>query len=139
MPAAVLSAGPVLDELAARVASGPAFWADWVDDLDRGGLLEELPGRDAIGRALAEAPGPGQYDSALNAKMTLVCVLVGCLFPGEGYDQVLARAFGIPACGSGPGRSRRPVPCPRPGSGSASTSCPACSRSTRKHPARSSG
>jgi Transposase DDE domain/Insertion element 4 transposase N-terminal len=106
MSSAVLSAGPVPDELAARVAAGPAFWADWVDDLDRGGLLEELLGRDAIGRALAEAPGSGRYDSALNAKMTLVCVLTGCLFPGEGYGQVLARAFGIPGLRPWPG----PVP-----------------------------
>jgi len=60
MPAALLSADPVPDELAARVAAGPAFWAEWVDDLDRGGLLEELLGRDAIGRALAEAPGSGR-------------------------------------------------------------------------------
>jgi hypothetical protein len=103
---ALLSAGPVPDELAARVAAGPAFWADWVDDLDRSGLLEELLGRDAIGRALEEAPGSGRYDSALNAKMTLVCILVACLFPGEGHDQVLARAFGIPGLRFWPG----PVP-----------------------------
>ena len=96
----------VPDELAARVAAGPGFWAEWVDELDRGGLLEELLGRDAIGRALAEAPGSGRYESALNAKMTLVCVLVGCLFPGEGYDRVLARAFGIPGLRFWPG----PVP-----------------------------
>lgn len=77
-----------------------------VDELDRGGLLEELLGRDAIGRALAEAPGSGRYESALNANMTLVCALVGCLFPGVGYDQVLARAFGIPGLRFWPG----PVP-----------------------------
>jgi hypothetical protein len=104
MPRALLSAGPVPDELAARVAAGPAFWADWVDELDRGGLLEELLGRDVIERALAEAPGSGRYDSALNARMTLVCVLVACLFPGEGYDRVLARAFGLPGLRSRPGR-----------------------------------
>ena len=106
MPCALLSPGSVPGELAARVAAGPAFWTDWVDELDRGGLLEELLGRDAIGRALAGAPGSHRYDSALNAKMTLVCVLVGCLFPGEGYDQVLARAFGIPGLRFWPG----PVP-----------------------------
>jgi hypothetical protein len=66
MPSAVLSAGPVPDELAARIAAGPAFWTDWLGELDRGGLLEELLGPDAIGRALAEAPGSGRYDSALN-------------------------------------------------------------------------
>jgi hypothetical protein len=106
MPSVPLSGGSVPDELAARVAAGPAFWAEWVDELDRGGLLEELLGRDAIGRALAEAPGSGRYESALNAKMTLVCVLAGCLFPGEGYDRVLARAFGIPGLRFWPG----PVP-----------------------------
>src|SRR5579875_158992 len=106
MPAALLSAGPVPGELAARVAAGPAFWAEWAGDLDRGGLLGELLGRDAIGRALEEAPGAGRYDSALNARMTLVCVLVACLFPGEGYDRVLARAFGIPGLRFWPG----PVP-----------------------------
>lgn len=106
MSRALMSAGPVPGELAARVAAGPAFWADWVDDLERGSVLEAVLGRDAIGRALEEAPGSGRYDSALNAEMTLVCVLVACLFPGEGYDQVLARAFGIPGLRFWPG----PVP-----------------------------
>jgi hypothetical protein len=27
--------------------------------------------------------------AALDAKMTLICVLVACLFPDQGYDQVL--------------------------------------------------
>ena len=40
----------------------------------------------------------------LTAKRTVVCVLVACLFPGAGYDAVLATAFGLPACG--PGRAR---------------------------------
>ena len=105
-PRVLLSAGAVPDEVAARIADGPAFWTDWVNELDRDGLLAELLGPDAIGRALAEEPGSGRYDSALNAKMTLVCVLAGCLFPGEGYDQVLARAFGIPGLRFWPG----PVP-----------------------------
>ena len=104
MPRGLLSASSVPDELAARVAAGPGFWAGWLDELDRGGLLEELLGRDVIGRALEEAPGARRYDSALNAKMTLVCVLVGCLFPGEGYDRVLARAFGLPGLRFRPGR-----------------------------------
>ena len=37
-----------------------------------------------IARALAEAPGRHRYDSALDAKMTLVCVLVGLPVPGGG-------------------------------------------------------
>jgi hypothetical protein len=52
--------------------------------LDWGGLLEDLLGRDAIGRALAEAPGSGRYESALNAKMTLMCALVGVPVPRRG-------------------------------------------------------
>jgi hypothetical protein len=105
MPRGLLSASSVPDELAARVAAGPGFWAGWLDELDRGGLLEELLGRDVIERALEEAPGAHRYDSALNAKMTMVCVLVGCLFPGEGYDRVLARAFGLPGLRFRPGKA----------------------------------
>ena len=106
MPSGLLSAGSVPDELAARVAAGPVFWADWVDELDLGGLLEELLGRDAIGRALAEAPGSGRYDSALNAKMTLVCVLVGGRSPARAMTGCWPGPSAFPACGSGPG----PVP-----------------------------
>jgi hypothetical protein len=28
--------------------------------------------------------------------VTVVCVLVACLFPGAGYNTVLATAFGLP-------------------------------------------
>jgi hypothetical protein len=38
----------------------------------------------------------------LTARMTVICVLVACLFPGAGYDSVLATAFGLP------GLTRRP-------------------------------
>ena len=41
-------------------------------------------------------PAGHQYDRVLTAKMTAVCVLVACLFPGGGYDTVLAAAFGLP-------------------------------------------
>ena len=104
------------------------------------GCWRNCSARDAIGRALAEAPGSGRYDSALNAKMTLVCVLVGCLFPGEGYDRVLARAFGMP----GPAVLARDGPdgqraVPGAGNGSGSTPCGACSRSARRRATRSSG
>jgi DDE family transposase/transposase IS4-like protein len=91
------------DKAAARVAAGPGFWADWLSELSREGLLEALLAEDVIARALREAPGRHRYDSALDAKMTLICVLVACLFPEKGYDQVLARAFGLPGLRFRPG------------------------------------
>ena len=90
-------------EIAARVASGPGFWTQWLAELDRQGLLEELLDEDVIARALREAPSGHKYDRVLTAKMTVVCVLVACLFPGAGYDAVLATAFGLPGLRSGPG------------------------------------
>ena len=90
-------------ELAARVASGPGFWMGWLSELSREGLLEALLAEDVIARALAEAPTSHKYDRVLGAKMTMVCVLVACLFPGGGYDAVLARAFGLPGLGFKPG------------------------------------
>jgi hypothetical protein len=89
--------------LAARVASGPGFWTDWLEELDRQGLLEELLADDVIARALREAPAGHRYDRVLAAKMTVVCVLVACLFPGAGYDTVLATAFGLPGLRFKPG------------------------------------
>ena len=82
--------------MAARVASGPGFWTEWLADLDRQGLLEELLADGVIARALREAPTGHKYDRVLTAKMTVACVLVACLFPGAGYDSVLATAFGLP-------------------------------------------
>ena len=83
-------------EAAAQVASGPGFWTEWLAELDRQGLLEDLLAGDVIARALREAPTGHKYDRVLTAKMTVVCVLAGCLFPGAGYDSVLATAFGLP-------------------------------------------
>ena len=83
-------------DVAARVAAGPGFWTEWLSELSRQGLLEELLASGTVGRALREAPTGHRYDRALNAKMTFVCVLVACLFPSEGYDKVLALAFGLP-------------------------------------------
>ena len=89
-------------EAAARVASGPGFWTEWLAELGRQGLLEDLLAGDVIARALREAPPGHKYDRVLTAKMTVVCVLVACLFPGAGYDAVLATAFGLPGLRSGP-------------------------------------
>ena len=74
-------------ELAARVASGPGFWTEWLAELDRRGLLEELLAGDVIARALREAPAGHKYDRVLTAKMTVICVLVACLFPGRGLRR----------------------------------------------------
>ena len=90
-------------EIAARVASGPGFWTEWLAELGRPGLLEGLLADGVIARALREAPPGHKYDRVLTAKMTVVCVLVACLFPGAGYDAVLATAFGLPGLRSGPG------------------------------------
>jgi hypothetical protein len=90
-------------ELAARIASGPGFWTDWLAELDRQGLLEDLLADGVIARALREAPSGHKYDRVLTAKMTVICVLVACLFPGAGYDAVLATAFGLPGLRRAPG------------------------------------
>ena len=90
-------------EIAARLASGPGFWTDWLAELDREGLLEAMLAEDVIARALREAPSGHKYDRVLTAKMTVVCVLVACLFPGAGYDAVLATAFGLPGLQRAPG------------------------------------
>ena len=89
--------------IAARVASGPGFWTEWLAELEREGLLEVLLAEDVIARALREAPTGHKYDRVLDAKMTVICVLVGCLFPGAGYDGVLATAFGLPGIRLRPG------------------------------------
>src|SRR6266571_4740107 len=86
---------PGAAEMAARIASGPGFWTDWLAELGRQGLLEELLAEGVIARALREAPPGHKYDRVLTAKMTVICVLVACLFPGAGYDTVLATAFGL--------------------------------------------
>ena len=90
-------------ELAARIASGPGFWTGWLAELDRQGLLEDLLAGGVIARALREAPSGHKYDRVLTAKMTAVCVLVACMFPGAGYDAVLATAFGLPGLRRAPG------------------------------------
>jgi hypothetical protein len=57
----------------------------------------------ALARALAEASHGQAYDRTLTAKMTVTCVLVACLFLGQGYDMVLATAFGLPGRNLKPG------------------------------------
>lgn len=112
MPSDLLSCDPeAADEsdIAARVAAGPGFWTEWLSELSRAGLLEALLADGAVDRALREAPGGHRYDRVLNAKMTLICVLVACLFPGEGYDRVLARTFGMPGLRFRPDGGKAPT------------------------------
>ncbi len=89
--------------LAGLVISGPGLWLDWHDDLRRQGLLERLLDDGVIDEALAQAGHDHKLDRTLNAKMTAVCVLVGCLFPGQGYDAVLKKAFALPGLPVKPG------------------------------------
>ena len=49
-------------EIAARVASGPGFWTEWLAELGREGLLEALLAEDVIARALRKAPTGHKYD-----------------------------------------------------------------------------
>src|SRR6266571_3840487 len=136
---------PGAAEMAARIASGPGFWTDWLAELGRQGLLEELLAEGVIARALREAPPGHKYDRVLTAKMTVICVLVACLFPGAGYDAVLATAFGLPGLrllpgagipsGSAFSQARKL----RPGSCSATRSCSGCSSWTRPSLTRTSG
>jgi len=111
---AVAAAGPAGEEgsrlragLASRVLSGPGLWLEELEDLDRRGLIEELLADGVLDEAVATAPHGHQLDRALTAKNTVLCVLAGCLFPGDGYDGILRAAFGMPGLALKPGT---PVP-----------------------------
>ena len=93
--------------LAARVASGPGLWLQEPAGLDRCGLLEQLLGEGVIGEA-ATAPHGHRLDRALTAKNTLLAITAGCLFSGQGYDQVLRAVFAMP--GLDPVAPGTPVP-----------------------------
>ena len=54
-------------------------------------------------RALRDVPAGHKYDRVLTARMTVICVLVACLFPGAGFDSVLVTAFGLPGLNRRPG------------------------------------
>ncbi len=90
-------------DLASRVLSGPGLWLGWLGKPECRGLIEELLADGVIDQAVAAAPHGHQLDRELNAKTTLLCVLAGCLFPGEGYDGILRIAFGLPGLRLKPG------------------------------------
>ncbi|HEX6522315.1 MAG TPA: IS4 family transposase [Streptosporangiaceae bacterium] len=89
--------------LAAQAAAGPGFWADLLGGLRREGLISALLADGVIARAVAEADHGHKLDRALTAEVTAMCVITGALFPGQGYDMILARTFGMPGLPVKPG------------------------------------
>jgi hypothetical protein len=93
--------------LAGRVASGPGLWLEELEGLDREGLLEQLMGDGTVSGAVT-APHGHRLDRVLTAKNTLLAVIAGCLFTGQGSDQVLRAVFAMP--GLDPAAPGTPVP-----------------------------
>jgi hypothetical protein len=100
---------PEGEALAARVAAGPGLWEDedWLAELRRDGLIAELLASGVIERAAGEGGHGCRLERALTAEMTLLCLVTGALFAGQGYDMVLAKAFSMPGTRVRPGT---PVP-----------------------------
>ncbi len=94
--------------LAARMASGPGLWLEELEGLDRRGLVEQLLAGDVTGEAVAAAPHGHRLDRVLTARNTLLAVIAGCLFAGQGCDQVLRTVFAMP--GLDPPAPGTPVP-----------------------------
>lgn len=97
------------ERLAARVAAGPGLWEGegWLAELRRDGLIGELLAGGVIERAAAGGGHGHRLDRALTAEMTMLCVVTSALFPGQGYDMILAKAFAMPGIMVRPGT---PVP-----------------------------
>ena len=93
----------VPDDLAARVASGARLLDGMAGRAGPAGAAGKAAGRGRDRAGAAGSADRARYDRVLTAKMTVVCVLVACLFPGDGYDAVLARAFGLPGLRFKPG------------------------------------
>jgi Insertion element 4 transposase N-terminal len=89
--------------LLARAAAGPGFWEEWLGELRREGLIGELLADGVIARAAAEAEHGHKLDRALTAEVTAMCVITGAVFPDQGYDLILARAFKMPGLPVKPG------------------------------------
>jgi hypothetical protein len=79
----------------------------WLAELRRDGLIGELLASGTIGQAAAEGGHGHRLERALTAEMTLLRLAAGALFPGQGYDLILARAFSMPGTRVRPGA---PVP-----------------------------
>ncbi|HEY6315286.1 MAG TPA: IS4 family transposase [Streptosporangiaceae bacterium] len=94
---------PAAEGLRAQAAAGPGFWEDWLGELRREGLISELLAGGVIAKAAAEAGHGHKLDRALTAEVTAMCVITGALFPGQGYDLILARTFKMPGLPVKPG------------------------------------
>jgi len=70
--------------LAGRVLSGPGLWLDWLGELQRESVLEELLAGGVIARALEEAPHRHAYDRTLTGKMTVTLRPGGLPVPRRG-------------------------------------------------------
>jgi hypothetical protein len=86
-----------------RWRPGRGAWADLLGELRREGLLAELLADGVIAAAVAGADHGHKLDRALTAEVTAMCVIVGALFPDQGYDLILARTFGMPGVPVKPG------------------------------------
>ena len=113
-PAAIAGSGAeagdergLREGLAGRVASGPGLWLEELAGLGRAGLLEQLLAEGAVGGAVT-APHGHKLDRVLTARNTLLAVIAGCLFAGQGADQVLRTVFAMP--GLDPAAPGTPVP-----------------------------
>jgi hypothetical protein len=89
--------------LLAQAAAGPGFWEDLLGELRRAGLIAELLADGVIAKAVAQAEHGHKLDRALTAEVTAMAVIVGALFPDQGYDLVLARTFAMPGVPVKPG------------------------------------
>ena len=89
--------------LLAQAAAGPGFWEDLLGELRRAGLIAELLADGVITTAVAQAEHGHKLDRVLTAQVTAMCVIVGALFPDQGYDLVLARTFKMPGLPVKPG------------------------------------
>jgi hypothetical protein len=73
----------------------------------RDGVVLRLLASGVIERAAAEGGHACLLERALTAEMTLLCLVTAALFPAQGYDMVLAKAFATPGARVRPGT---PVP-----------------------------
>src|SRR5487761_1450215 len=96
-------AARVAEVLLAQAASGPGFWEDLLGELRREGLIAALLADGVIAAAVAQADHGHKLDRTLTAEVTALCVIVGVLFPDQGYDLNLAKTFGMPGVRVKPG------------------------------------